>query len=403
MRATPAVLTAALALLLSACTEQAPTGAGLSASRSGVPFASGLVSPVWQATAAARVSQANFTPVAATHAYGLVGVAQYLAVQKAEGAEGGGGRNQLELDRGAVAGASAAVLTYLFPTQAQSFEDMVAAQATAGPGAAPHPAFTRGEEAGRAVGAEIVARAQGDGFNTPFPGTIPTGPGLWISNTTPATIAGGSLPTSLPWFLTSASQFRSAPPPAFGSAAYLAGLAEVRQISDTRTADQIQIAAFWALNAGTPTASGFWMQVATDGINEHGFSEREATHLYALLSATMYDALIGCWDTKQTFWLIRPWRADAAITTTAAVGKPNHPSYPSGHSCNSSSAAEVLSAFFPEQRTHLDAMVTEAGVSRIYGGIHYRFDIEAGQTLGRSVARFTIAADASGNSVLTPH
>ena len=50
----------------------------------------------------------------------------------------------------------------------------------------------------------------------------------------------------------------------------------------------------------------------------------------------------------------------------------------------------------------MDAMVIEAGLSRMYGGIHYRFDIEDGQALGRNVARFTIAADASGNSVLTP-
>jgi len=69
----------------------------------------------------------------------------------------------------------------------------------------------------------------------------------------------------------------------------------------------------------------------------------------------------------------------------------------------SSSGAEVLSAFFPEQREQLDAMVTEAGLSRMYGGIHYRFDIDAGQALGRNVAHFAIAADASGNSVLTPH
>ncbi len=403
MRAAPAVVTVALALLISACADNAPTGAGLSASRSGVPFASGLASPVWQATAATRVSQANFSPLAATHAYGLVGVAQYLAVQRAEGADGGG-RDQFELDRGAVAGASAVVLTYLFPSQAQAFEDLVAAQAGAGPGGSdPHPAFTRGEETGRAVGGEIVARAHSDGFSAAFTGTIPTGPGLWISNTTPPTIAGGQLPVATPWFLTSQNQFRSAPPPAFGSAEFLAGLAEIQQISDTRTADQTRIAAFWALNAGTPTASGFWIQVATDGINEHGLSEREATHLYALLGATMYDAVIGCWDAKQTFWLIRPWQADPAITTTAAVGRPNHPSYPSGHSCVSSSGAAVLSEFFPEQRPQLDAMVIEAGLSRMYGGIHYRFDIEAGQTLGRNVAQFTIAADAAGHSVLTPH
>jgi membrane-associated phospholipid phosphatase len=352
--------------------------------------------------ATSRVAQAGFNPQTAVHAYPLLGVAQYWAVQQADAAVGSNGRSQLEAERGAVAGASAVVMTYLFPAAAQSFEDLVTEQSNAGPGE-PQPWFARGVEIGRAAGAAVVARAQTDGFNRPFTGTIPTGPGLWISNTNPPTIAGGPLATSTPWFLTSPSQFRPDPPPAFGSAAFNTALAEIRQISDTRTADQIRIAAFWALNAGTPTASGFWMQVATDNINQHGLSEREATHLYALLSATMYDASIGCWDAKETFWLIRPWQADPLIKTTAAVGKPNHPSYPSGHSCVSSSGAEVISTFFPEDRDRLSAMVTEAGLSRMYGGIHYRFDIAAGQALGRNVAHFTIAADASGNSVLTPH
>jgi hypothetical protein len=62
-----------------------------------------------------------------------------------------------------------------------------------------------------------------------------------------------------------------------------------------------------------------------------------------------------------------------------------------------------LEVFFPEKKAQLDAMVIQAGLSRMYGGIHYRFDIDAGQHLGRSVAAFTIHADESGNSVLTPH
>jgi membrane-associated phospholipid phosphatase len=183
------------------------------------------------------------------------------------------------------------------------------------------------------------------------------------------------------------------------------GLAEIRQISDTRTALQTQIAAFWAFNAGTQTPAGFWLSVPTDSgwVAQHAMSEREVTHLYALLSATTMDATIGCWDAKLTYWLIRPWKADLAITTTAGVGKPNHPSYPSGHSCVSSSAASVLSAFFHEKTVQLDAMVIQAGLSRMYGGIHYRFDIETGQHLGRSLAAFAIAADASGNSILTAH
>ena len=389
---------------LTGCADHAsaPTGFDLAASRSGLPFTAGLASPAWQTTEGSLVRQASFNPQVATRAYSLLGVAQYLAVQRAEAADAGGGRDRLELDRGAVAGASAVVLTYLFPSAVQTFEDMVNAQGNAGPGGV-HPAFARGAAIGRVVGGEIVTRAQTDGFSNAFTGTIPTGPGLWISNTNPATIAGGQLPGVTPWFLTSASQFRPGAPPAFESSAFTTALGEIRTLSDNPTADHTQIATFWALNAGTITTAGFWIQEATNGINAHALSEREATHLYALLSATMFDAQIGCWDAKETYWTIRPWRADTMIRVVAAVGKPNHPSYPSGHSCLSASGAAVLSTFFPAESDRLAAMVTEAGLSRMYAGIHYGFDIEAGQALGRNVAQFTIAADASGNSVLTPH
>src|SRR2546426_4198390 len=394
-----------------------PNTPALSASREGVPFAEGLSSPGWQQTARNLVVLARLGPIPAAHAHPLLGVAQYLAVQRAESAAEGtdvhaaeasgdgigvGGRERLETDRGAVAGASVVVLSYLFPSQAQALEDSVAAQAAAGPGQ-PHPAFAAAEVIGRAVGAEIVARAITDGFTNPNTATPPVGPGLWTSSAIPPQrVNGGQLPGVLPWFLTSASQFRPAPPPAFGSPDFETALAEIRQISETRTAEQVRIARFWALNVGTITGSGFWMELASQDVLEHGLSERAATHVFALVSATMADAQIGCWDAKLTYWLIRPWKADPGITVVTAVGMPNHPSYPSGHSCVSSSAAEVLSAFFPEERAQLDAMVIEAGLSRMYAGIHYRFDIEAGQTLGRSVAQFAIAADATGTSALTP-
>src|SRR5256712_2295407 len=265
--ATPMVVVLfAFAALAVACNPDArpvgPQAPALTASRAGVPFTEGLASPEWQNTAASLVAQARFNPQTAGHAYPLLGVAQYLAVQQAEAAAGGtdaerevrpgagigmGGRSRLETDRGAVAGASVVVLSYLFPSQARALEDMVTAQASAGPGR-PHPAFAAAEAIGREVGAQIVARAQGDGFNSPFGGTIPvdpTHPELWISNTIPPTIAGGQLPGVTPWFLTSADQFRPAAPPAFGSAEFMAALAEIRHLSDTRTAEQPAIAAFW--------------------------------------------------------------------------------------------------------------------------------------------------------------
>ena len=408
LRTAARITTALTALgLITACAPDQPLTAPNTgvASHNGVPFTEGLASPAWQEVARSLVSQANYSAIQATHVYPILGVAQYLAVQRAEAEINGGGRIRLESDRGAVAGASVVALTYQFPASATALEAMVTTQANAGPGQ-PHPAFAAGEAIGRAVGAQIVARAIADHFTDANTAVPPVGPGYWTSSAIPPTpVDGGQFKAITPWFLTSSNQFSPVPHPAFGSPAFNAALAEIRQISDTRTPEQVQIAAFWALGRGTPTTAGFWLAVPTDSgwVTDHSLSERETTHLYALLSATIFDAQIGCWDEKLTSWLIRPWKADPAITVVAAVGKPNHPSYPSGHSCLSAAGASVLSEFFPEKRAQLDAMVVQAGLSRVYGGIHYAFDIAAGQTLGRNVAAFTIAADASGNSVLTAH
>ncbi len=389
---------AALALA-SACASDQPGIAGPTTLRGPVPAAT-LASPMWQETARTLVADANFSALAAGRAYPLLGVAQYRAVQRADAASGS--IHQLaQTERGAVAGASVVVLSYLFPAKAQSLEAIVTEQLNS-PSGQSHAEFSAGEAIGRTVGAEIIAGARSDGFGSPNTAIAPVGDGFWTSSTTPATVtAGGQLPEMTRWFLTSANQFRPGPPPKFGSNEFNAALAEIRQISDTRTSQQIQIATYWAMNPGTATPPGFWLDMASTEIAGHGLSEREATHVFALVSSTMADALIACWDAKLTYWLIRPWNADAAITTLASVGQPNHPSYPSDHSCVSSSAAAVLTVFFPDRSANLDAMVKEAGLSRMYAGIHYRFDIEAGQSLGRSVAEFAIAADAARNSVLT--
>ncbi len=202
----------ALATLGLACSPDnramGPADLGFAAAGIGVPFTEGLASPGWQQTARNLVVQARLGPIPAAHAYPLLGVAQYLAVQRAEAVADVGGRALLETDRGAVAGASVVVLSYLFPSQAQALEDTVAAQAETGPGQ-PHPAFAAGEAIGRAVGAEIVARATTDGFTKPNTALPPVGPGFWTSSAIPPQpVNGGQLPGVNRWFLTSASQFR---------------------------------------------------------------------------------------------------------------------------------------------------------------------------------------------------
>jgi len=399
-------------------TGPAATAQRLSAARAtGLPITEGLASPEWQEIARNFVMQSTVSrnSAAATRVYAYLSMAQHDAVGRAEDAIGGnesetdptlgdglgrGGRSQLETDRGAVAGASAAVLTYFDPAEAQLFEDKVQEQANAGPGQ-PHPDFVRGEAIGRQVGVEVIARAITDGFDQPWTGTVPVGPGLWFSSAKPPQPpVNAQLPGMRPFFLRSADQFRPAPPSAFGSPAYLAALAEVRNISDTRTAEQVNIAMFWAKGAGTSSISGFWNVMATGWIDESGLREREATHVFALLDAAMMDAAIGCFDAKVTYWFIRPPQADPAIKLIPAIGLPNHPSYPSAHSCFSGAAAEMLSEFFPAKADSLDAMVDQAGLARIYAGIHYRFDVDVGQQLGRQVARFVGEVDQSRGSVV---
>src|SRR5439155_1316331 len=142
------------------------------------------------------------------------------------------------------------------------------------------------------VGAAIVTRAQGDGYSRVVNPAPPIGPGYWTTNAAGLPVAGGQFPGITPWFLTSASQFRPDPPPPFGSDAFNAALTEIHNLAVNRTPEQEGLASSWAYNTGTITPAGFWLQVGTDAINARGLSEREATHVYALVSATMADAAI---------------------------------------------------------------------------------------------------------------
>jgi hypothetical protein len=73
------------------------------------------------------------------------------------------------------------------------------------------------------------------------------------------------------------------------------------------------------------------------------------------------------------------------------TGLPNFPSYDSGHSVFSAAASEVLSYLFPNGASYFDQQMQEAAMSRLYGGIHYRSDIEGGKAHGKRVGDFTVA------------
>lgn len=291
--------------------------------------------------------------------------------------------------RGAVAGASAPVLIYAFPADSALIESYVREEEATLP-EWQRAAFRSAELIGRSIARFVVARAITDGFTAPWTGTVPVGPGKWSSLSVPPAPPflplGGEI---LPFFMAKGSQFRPAPPPDFDSPAFRNALGEVRRIFDTRTPLQDSIARFWALPTGGLIA-GYWNTAAVELITKGRLGERAATRVLAVMNTAAQDALIACHDAKYTYWLIRPSGADTAIKTS--VGVPNHPAYPSNHACLSGASANVLGSYFPASRERLQAKANEASLSRLYGGLHYRFDADAGLEIARKVSQLALEA-----------
>ncbi len=282
----------------------------------------------------------------------------------------------------AIGGASAAVLKSFFPGNVDEIDAALAAQRDAVPGRGrKEDDFDEAAAMGGDVGAEVLAYAAGDMVGQANPGEPPIGDGYWKWSAPSPIVRGNYKARS--FFLSSGDEFRPAPPPAFGSPDYLAALAEVRQISDTRTAEQLASAQYWNLEQSGRRNSP-WNNKAVELIRRYHMSDAQAARIMFMMNAAVYDALVGCFNAKYEFWFIRPPQADPGITLP--IGLPPHPSYPSAHSCVSGGASGVLRAIFPRDAASVDAMSQDASLSRLYGGIHYRFDMVAGLALGRGVA-----------------
>jgi hypothetical protein len=328
---------------------------------------------------------AALRPIDAVRMYTYLSFAQLRAAEAAAT-----GTDPHPAVSGAIGGASAAVLSSLFPLDVATVEAALAAQKAADPWpGVKHADFGAGEALGRTIGAQVMVWAQGDRIGLQDPGTPPIGPGYWVWNGGP--IARGNL-GARPFFLATADEFRPPPPPAFGSPEYIAALAEVRQISDTRTAEQLASARFWAVNQSARSNAAMY-NLARELIIRYRRNETESARILFLANASAFDALIGCFDAKYHYWFIRPPQADPAITLP--IGLPPHPSYTSAHSCISGAITATLADAFPSERSRLEAIAREASLSRLYAGIHYRFDMQAGLALGAAVAAKAARADLS--------
>jgi hypothetical protein len=305
---------------------------------------------------------------------------------------------------GVVVGVTVELLKLLFPTDLafinQKADEHKLSRILAG--ANVRSEIEAGEGLGKAVAQKFTARARTDRAGTAGGNaalwaqleqqTAARGETPWISYETP------KRPPMLPLFgrvrtflFDSATlvSIRPPAPPSTNSPEFKKELEEVLYYSNNPTRETMRIVHFWADGVNTPTPPGHWNAIAADEFVKLQFSEVRWARNMALLNMAMMDAAIACWDAKFLYFNPRPSQVDPNIKTL--TGLPNFPSYTSGHSTFSAAAATVLGHIIPAKANEFSAMATEASLSRIYGGIHYRSDCEQGLKCGERVGSFAIA------------
>jgi len=307
-------------------------------------------------------------------------------------------------DAAVLSGVTAELLKLLFPTNVEEIARKAAEEREAAflSGRATTSDLTAGLALGNAVAALFTARAGADGMRT-----AGGSPALFAALAAAATARGETPWRSLEspprppmlaafgsvraWMMTPADVLneRPAAPPSTSSALMAREVEEVRNAVRKPTREQIALVYKWADGVSTPTPPGHWNVIAAPFIAAAGFSEVRTARAYALLNMSMHDAAVACWDAKFAYYNPRPSQMDSRIRTI--IGLPNFPSYTSGHSTFSAAAAEVLSYLFPAGATTFHALKDEAAISRLYGGIHYRSDIEVGKVHGSRVGGYTVS------------
>ena len=254
-----------------------------------------------------------------------------------------------------------------------------------------------------------------EGYKTNFNDQYqpPAGIGFWVStprsNGDPQSALQPFWGDNRPFVLESGAECMAAEHPLYsedeGSDIY-AEAWEVYTVSQELTADQQEIALFWADDPGkTATPPGHSISILTQILQAEEASLGFAAEAYARMGIAVNDAFIGCWNAKYVYNLLRPVSYIQQMideTWLPIIDTPPFPEYPSGHSVQSGAAAVVLNDLFGENyhfvdHTHdalglaprtfasFDDLAAEAAISRLYGGIHYRAAIELGLDQGRCI------------------
>jgi len=319
----------------------------------------------------------------------------------------------------AVAAAHTVLRTY-FPAAAATLDAARVASLAQIPD---NPSKLAGITVGELAAANMIAHRANDGSAPPAFHLPPsTDPGEWqLTPSCPA--AGGVLKHwghVTPFALESASQFRSEPPPPLDGRRYARDLNEVQEVgsatSTARPQHKTDIARFY--NAVLAVAT--WNPAVSQVAMAHKMSLSERARLFALLNMAISDGLVSVMETKYDYAF---WRPETAIRNAdrdnnprtevdpafqPLITAPCFPSYGSAHAAGSYAARQVAEAFFGERRVAIvlsnpavpglvldydsfEEITDDIDDARVYGGIHFRFDQQAGARQGRSIGRWVHA------------
>jgi hypothetical protein len=285
------------------------------------------------------------------------------------------------------------------------------------------PAKRLGLALGERVADAMILNRENDGAE-PQEFYKPTGnePGDW--QLTPSCTEDGGVFLHLgrlkPFGIRRGDQFRAGPPPRLDGWRFARDFHEVKTVgaedSDARPADRSDVARFYA----AVQSQHVWNPIAQQIAAARRLSIPDSARLFALLNMAMNDALIAVMDSKYHYTF---WRPETAIRAGDTAGNrhtepdvafkpfiltPCHPSYPSAHASSSYAARAVLeglhgnghhvvrlaTASLPDielRYTRLAQVTRDIDDARIYGGIHFRFDQEAGRRQGRQVGEFVFS------------
>lgn len=301
-----------------------------------------------------------------------------------------------------IAAVSQTILTAMFPLE----KDFLAAKAAEHrnsrlwAGMNVESDLIAGDSLGRAVAAKFLARAKTDGMSKaqapkPISDSLKNAAQAkwgwhWENLELPQRPVGltplfGQVKM---WCVPNVELVRPVPPPAPGTPEFEKDAKELRDIAKNLTTKQRKIANFWGDGLNTYTPPGHWNRLASEFIVKYQQNPVRAARTFAYLNMAEMDAGVACWDAKYYYHYPRPSQAIPGFKTI--LGIPNFPSYTSGHSTFSAAAATVLGHIFPNEKNRCEAWAREAADSRVYAGIHYRFDAEAGLTQGQAVGEYAI-------------